>query len=94
MFKAEIDNVIFVVQVDSRKLDDTTRQAHVFLFSEFSIIEHLNYNNVVLQIDTFDNRRHLPITEQNRTAHMHRLDQLRVRASNSFISGKEIVICC
>jgi hypothetical protein len=55
MFKAKIDNVIFVVLVDSWKLDDTTRQAHVFLLSEFSIVEHLNYNNVIFPIDTFDN---------------------------------------
>ncbi len=76
MLKTEVENVIFVVWVDSWKLDNTTRQTHVFLFSEFSIVEHLNHNNVILPIDIFYNRRHLPITEQNRTADMHGINQL------------------
>ena len=54
MGQTEVHYIILVIRVDGRELDNAARKAHVFLFAQFAVVEHLYDNEFVFTVDSLD----------------------------------------
>ena len=85
--QAEVDYIVLVVRVNRGELDNAARKAHVFLFAQFAVVEHLYDNEFVFTVDSLDYRGDLAVAKQDWAALVDGFDKLRVWAGDSLLCG-------